>query len=59
MNGVNIMFEQIIESVINYWNSIQGNLTIGLQIMGAGISIVFLVLAILYFVIKIMGKFAK
>ena len=53
------MFEQIIESVINYWNSIQGNLTIGLQIMGAGISIVFLVLAILYFVIKIMGKFAK
>ena len=34
-------------------------LTDGMEIMGIGIGIVFLVLAIIYIIIKIMGKMAK
>ena len=37
----------------------QENLIIGTKIMGIGIGIVFLVLSILYIVIKIMGKMAN
>ena len=35
------------------------NLIVGTKIMGAGMGIVFLVLAILYILIKIMGNVAK
>jgi len=35
------------------------NLIIGFKIMGIGIGIVFLVLAILYAIIKIMSRMAK
>lgn len=37
----------------------QENLIIGTKIMGIGIGIVFLVLAILYVIIKIMSKMAS
>jgi len=49
----------MLENFQAYWNSIQGNLAIGLNIMGTGTAIVFLVLAILYVIIKLMGKFVK
>ncbi|MBQ7668135.1 MAG: OadG family protein [Clostridia bacterium] len=37
----------------------QENLIVGTKIMGAGMGIVFLVLAILYVIIKFMGKMAN
>jgi len=48
---------QIIEETSEL--TMQDNLMIGFKIMGIGIGIVFLVLAILYAIIKIMGKMAK
>ena len=39
--------------------TMQEKLTDGMEIMGIGIGIVFLVLAIIYVIIKIMGKMAK